>query len=64
MRQAERMARMNTISPVVFSRFKRWLSEQPDRDPLKKSRDLRQAEVVDALVDEYLPHLRAEQKQS
>lgn len=59
-----RMARMDTISPVVFSRFKRWLSEQPDRDPLKKLRDLRQAEVVDALVDEYLPHLRAEQKQS
>ena len=52
------MARMNTISPVVFSQFKRWISEQPDRDPLKRSRDVRQAEVVDALIDAYLPHLR------
>lgn len=54
------MARMDTVSPVVFSRFKRWMAEQPDRDPLKRSRDIRQAEVVDALVDEYLPHLRAD----
>ncbi|MFZ2854077.1 MAG: GSU2403 family nucleotidyltransferase fold protein [Rhodocyclaceae bacterium] len=52
------MARMNTISPLAFARFKRWMAEQADRDPLKRSRDLRQAEVVDALVDEYLPHLR------
>ena len=52
------MARMNTISPVVFSQFKRWMSEQPDRDPLKRSRDVRQAEVVDALIGEYFPHLR------
>ena len=54
------MARMNTISPVVFSQFKRWMAEQPDRDPLKRSRDKRQADAVDTLVDEYLPHLRVE----
>lgn len=54
------MARMNTISPVVFSQFKRWMAEQPDRDPLKRSRDIRQATVVDALVAEYLPHLCVE----
>jgi hypothetical protein len=53
-----RMARMNTISPLVFSQFKRWLAAQTDRDPLKRSRDVRQADVVDTLVDEYLPHLR------
>lgn len=52
------MARMNTISPVVFIQFKRWMSEQPDRDPLKRSRDIRQARMVDALIGEYLPHLR------
>jgi hypothetical protein len=51
------MARMNTISPVVFSQFKRWMSEQDDRENLKRSRDKRQAEVVDLLVAEYLPHL-------
>jgi hypothetical protein len=52
------MARMNTVSPPAFSEFKRWLAEQRDRDPLKRSRDRRQAELVNALVDEYLPHLR------
>jgi hypothetical protein len=54
------MARMNTISPVVFSQFKRWMSEQDDRENLKRSRDKRQAEVVDLLVAEYLPHLLTE----
>lgn len=52
------MARMNTISPVAFSQFKQWMSGLDERDPLKRSRDLRQSMVVDALVDEYLPHLR------
>jgi len=52
------MARMNTISPLAFSEFKRWLAKQHDRDPLKRSRDRRQAELVDVLVDEYLSHLR------
>lgn len=52
-----RMARMNTISPIVFSQFKKWMAEQTDRDPLKRSRDERQARVVDELVEEYLPQL-------
>lgn len=50
-----RMARMNTISPVVFIDFKRWLSEQEDREPLKRTRDLRQSEVVEQIVQGYLP---------
>jgi hypothetical protein len=54
---AGHIARMNTISPIVFSQFKRWMAQQPDRDPLKRSRDVRQADVVDMLVREYLPHL-------
>jgi len=49
------MARMNTISPAVFIEFKRWLSEQKDRDPLKRTRDLRQSEVVEQIVQEYFP---------
>ena len=49
------MARMNTISPAVFVEFKRWLSQQKDRDPLKRTRDLRQSEVVEQIVLEYLP---------
>lgn len=52
-----RMARMNTVSPRVFSKFKQWLSVQEDRDPLKRTRDRRQAELVDALVEEYLPQV-------
>lgn len=51
------MARMNTISPLAFAKFKRWMAGSPDRDPLKKERDLLQAELVEALVEEYLPHL-------
>ena len=50
-----RMARMNTISPVVFARFKRWLAARPGRDPLKRSRDVRQAELVEELVGEFFP---------
>lgn len=51
------MARMQTISPVAFSRFKRWLAEQPDREVMKRRRDRLQAELVEELVEEYLPQL-------
>lgn len=56
------MARMNTISPVMFFAFKRWLAVQPTRDPLKQPRDATQAVLVEALVDEFFPNL-AEQKE-
>jgi hypothetical protein len=49
------MARMRTISPTVFVRLKRWMAEQPDRDPLKRRKDVLQAEVVEKLVEECLP---------
>jgi hypothetical protein len=55
---AGHMARMNTISPLVFSDFKRWMSVQPDRDTLKRRRDILQADVVEELVREYLPQVR------
>lgn len=51
------MARMNTISPAAFVRFKRWMAEQPDRDPMKRRRDKLQADLVEELAREYLPHL-------
>ncbi|MDK9718882.1 MAG: nucleotidyltransferase domain-containing protein, partial [Trichlorobacter sp.] len=51
------MARMNTISPLTFIQFKRWMAEQADRDTMKRSRDLLQANLVEELVSEYLPQL-------
>lgn len=53
------MARMNTVHPLAFARFKRWLAVRPDRDPLKVSRDVLQADTVEQLVGEYLPQLSA-----
>lgn len=52
------MARVTTISPVVFVEFKRWMSQQPDRAALKRTRDALQADIVEELVEEYLPHLK------
>lgn len=52
------MARMNTISPVTFVRFKRWMAEQPDRDAMKRQRDILQANMVEELIVEYLPHIQ------
>ena len=48
------MARMNTLNPQVFIRFKRWMASYRGRDPLKARRDALQAEAVQALVDRYL----------
>lgn len=51
------MARMNTVHPLAFARFKRWLAQRPDRDPLKSGRDRLQADTVEELVRDYLPQL-------
>lgn len=53
------MARMNTIHPAVFVKFKRWMSERTDRVAYKARRDRLQAEVVQQLMGQYLPHLTA-----
>ncbi len=53
------MARMNTVSPVVFAKFKRWMAKQSSRDEMKVDRDRLQADLVEQLVEEYLPNLRA-----
>lgn len=50
------MARMNTLDPLAFCRFKRWLSTLPERDALKRRRDALQADAVEEVVREYLPH--------
>ena len=50
------MARMTTISPGVFIEFKRWLSQQEDREPEKRDRDTLQADIVAEMVrDHRLP---------
>lgn len=51
------MARMTTIHPRVFAAFKRWMSKEPDRDPLKRRRDALQADAVEWILHDRLPHL-------
>lgn len=51
------MARMRTVHPLHFARIKRQLSKDPNRDPRKKAKDVAQADMAQALVKEYLPHL-------
>ena len=47
-----RMTIMRTINPQTFVEFKRWMSERPSRDFIKRGRDRRQAEAVQQLIDE------------
>lgn len=51
------MARMNTVHPTTFVAFKRWLAAQADRDPLKRRRDVLQADAVQQLLEQYLPQV-------
>lgn len=51
------MARMTTVHPMAFARIKRQLSQDRTRDPRKASKDAAQAEQVERLVREFLPHL-------
>ena len=51
------MARMNTVHPATFVAFKRWLAGQADRDPLKRRRDVLQADAVQELLKRYLPQV-------
>ena len=54
------MARINTVSPVEFVKVKKWLAKRLDRDPIKRSRDQLQADIIEKLVLEYLPHLKVQ----
>jgi hypothetical protein len=49
-----RMALMRTIEPQIFVEFKRWMATLPDREPLKRRRDLAQAQAVQGLLDDAL----------
>ena len=49
------MARMNTVDPTTFVAFKRWLANRPEREALKRRRDVLQADAVQTLLDQYLP---------
>ena len=51
------MARMSTVHPATFVAFKRWMAGQPDRDPLKRRRDVLQADAVQVLLEQYLPQV-------
>ncbi len=51
------MERMRTISPIAFGAFKRWVATQADRDPMKRSHDLQEANMIDQMVRDYLPNL-------
>jgi hypothetical protein len=50
-----RMVLMRTIAPETFVEFKRWMAEKAVyREEIKRRRDLRQAAIVQALMDEGL----------
>ena len=51
------MARIRTVHPLDFARIKRELSMDRNRNPLKKTKDLAQADMVEKLVHECLPAL-------
>ncbi|OYZ45294.1 MAG: hypothetical protein B7Y20_07775 [Acidovorax sp. 16-64-162] len=48
---------LNTVHPATFVAFKRWMAGQPDRDPLKRRRDVLQADAVQVLLEQYLPQV-------
>ncbi len=51
-------ALMTCPDPRAFALHKLWLSEQPDRDPLKKQRDRNQGIAVAYMVCRYLPQYK------
>jgi hypothetical protein len=48
---------MRVPDPRAFALHKAWLSGLPEREPLKKPRDLEQARSVAKLVVDEMPHL-------
>lgn len=50
--------RMKAPDPRAFLIHKYWLSNQVDRDPLKKQRDLHQAEILFEAIINYLPQYK------
>ena len=52
------MALMRTVEPRTFVEFKRWMATQPSRPAPRRQRDARQADIVQAMLDDALiaPH--------
>lgn len=44
------------IDPRAFAYHKAWIARQPDREPVKKGRDLAQARLLFSLLKTYLPN--------
>jgi hypothetical protein len=55
--------RIATSDPRVFAAHKHWLSKRADREPVKRLRDLKQAQCVAALIGAYMPHLAFDAEQ-
>lgn len=51
---------MRVPDPRAFAMHKVWLSGLPEREPIKKPRDLEQAQAVAKLVQAEMPHLSFE----
>jgi len=54
---------MQVPDPRAFALHKAWLSQNPDRNPSKRSRDNAQAKTVVSLIGRYLPQYPFEQSQ-
>ena len=55
-----RLATMRTVDPRTFVAFKRWMAEHAqNREPLKRRRDLRQAQIVQELLYEGLVSVKS-----
>ncbi len=55
--------RIVTSDPRVFAVHKLWLAKRADREPIKRRRDLMQAQCVASLVATYMPQLAFEPDQ-
>lgn len=51
---------MPVPDPRAFALHKAWLSQQLNREPVKKLRDLNQAKMLSQCLREYLPNLSLE----
>lgn len=49
------MAEMRTIDPLSFVNLKRMIAADPQREALKRPKDLLQASIVEQLVDRHMP---------
>lgn len=54
--------RMEVPDPRWFAAHKFWLSRRDDRDPLRRARDIAQAEAVAALVGGHLPGMELDDR--